>query len=402
MFDTTIALPSAHGGNALRILHVLRAPLGGLFRHVIDLARGQISNGHLVGIVCDSTTGGDNAARTLGDLAPSLKLGLSRVPMQRNPSPGDFGALRHVMAQSVQCQPDVVHGHGSKGGVYARLPGLWSSATVRAYTPHGGSFNYKPGTSGHWAYMAVERLLKRGTDIFLFESAYIADRFRANAGETSALTRIVWNGIDPSEFVPVEPDPDAVDFLYIGELRAAKGIDTFIDALAIVEQRSKLRPRVVMAGTGPDREHLIEQVEARGLTGRVVFAGALPARRAFVRARTMVVPSRAESMPYVVLEAAGGQMPMISTDVGGIPEIFGPFSHRLIACDQPETLAGRLVAAMNQTAEARAEEAASLASFVATRFTTQKMVEAVMAGYRDAIARKKVSGLSGVRRVVPN
>ena len=390
------------GGKALRILHVLRAPLGGLFRHVVDLARGQAGSGHAVGIVCDSTTGGDNAARTLADLAPSLKLGVSRVPMQRNPSFSDIAALRHVMARTGQCQPDVVHGHGSKGGVYARLPGLWSASTVRAYTPHGGSFNYKPGSSGHAIYMAVERLLKRGTDIFLFESAFIAGRFRANAGETSALTRIVWNGIDPTEFIPVTPDADAVDFLYIGELRAAKGIDTFIDALALVDKRSSLRPSVVMAGTGPDREHLIEQVEARGLTGRVLFAGALPARKAFQRARTMVVPSRAESLPYVVLEAAGGQMPMISTNVGGIPEIFGPFSSRLIACDAAETLADRLIEAMHQSAAERAEQAVGLAGFVASRFTTQHMVESVMAGYRDAIARKNVSAVSGFRRAVSN
>ena len=51
-----------------RILHVFRAPLGGLFRHVLDVARGQIARGHAVGIFCDSTTGGVRADETLADL----------------------------------------------------------------------------------------------------------------------------------------------------------------------------------------------------------------------------------------------------------------------------------------------------------------------------------------------
>ena len=43
----------------LNIVHVFRAPLGGLFRHVVDLTKGQHARGHHVGIVCDTLTGGD-------------------------------------------------------------------------------------------------------------------------------------------------------------------------------------------------------------------------------------------------------------------------------------------------------------------------------------------------------
>lgn len=43
---------------SLNILHVLRAPVGGLFRHVLDLTHGQVARGHRVGIVADRHTGG--------------------------------------------------------------------------------------------------------------------------------------------------------------------------------------------------------------------------------------------------------------------------------------------------------------------------------------------------------
>ena len=57
---------------------------------------------------------------------------------------------------------------------------------------------------------------------------------------------------------------------------------------------------------------------------------AMPARQAIALGRIMVVPSRAESLPYVVLEAAAAGMPLIATGVGGIPEIYGPLSDTLV------------------------------------------------------------------------
>src|SRR6185312_4851496 len=64
----------------LRILHVLRTPVGGLFRHVLDLTRGQIARGHAVGLILDSSTGGAAVDAALNDLAPALALGLTRFP----------------------------------------------------------------------------------------------------------------------------------------------------------------------------------------------------------------------------------------------------------------------------------------------------------------------------------
>ncbi len=60
-------------------LHVLRAPVGGLFRHVVDLARGQAGRGHRVGLVVDSSTCGSDADDKLAKLAPALALGVPKV-----------------------------------------------------------------------------------------------------------------------------------------------------------------------------------------------------------------------------------------------------------------------------------------------------------------------------------
>ena len=128
----------------LKILHVFRAPLGGLFRHVLDLARGQIERGHDVGIFCDSTTGGPRGDQIFAELGPQLSLGVTRVPMSRYPSLTDLRAQISEVSTRKRIAPQIVHAHGSKGGVYARLPALVSPGRryVTAYTPHGGSFNF--------------------------------------------------------------------------------------------------------------------------------------------------------------------------------------------------------------------------------------------------------------------
>jgi len=379
---------TAHTDRPLRVLHVLRAPLGGLFRHVVDLAREQAARGHAVGLVADSLTGGDRANDELSALAPKLKLGVTRVPMRRNPHWTDLLAYRHVTRRIAECRPDVVHGHGSKGGLFARAPGLAPGAfpCVRAYTPHGGSFNYRPGTGIALLYMAAERILARATDIFMFESAYIGERCEANVPGARALKRVVHNGISLDEAIPVNPAADAADFIYVGELRSAKGIDTLIDALALLIARTGRRSKAVLVGSGPDAEALAARAKDKDIEDRVAMPGAMPARLAFPMGRVLLVPSRAESLPYVVIEATAAHMPIIATNVGGIPEIFGPYADRLIPCDDVERLAGEMQAELALQEDQLRHRADDLAAFVVDHFTISNMVDGIIAGYRDAIA----------------
>ena len=68
----------------------MRAPVGGIFRHIIDLANGQADRGHQVGIVADSRTGGERADKALAEIAPRLALGVHRIAIHREPWPTDL------------------------------------------------------------------------------------------------------------------------------------------------------------------------------------------------------------------------------------------------------------------------------------------------------------------------
>lgn len=370
---------------ALKILHVTRAPVGGIFRHILDLARGQIAKGHRVGIICDSTTGGERAQAALDALAPDLALGVSRFAIPREPSPRDPFALARVARRIGELTPDVLHGHGAKGAAFARISNAAPDA-IRVYTPHGGSLHYGPQTLAGIVYGTLERLLMARTDLFLFESAFARDRFLAAIGTPRSLVRVVCNGVTREEFEPVTPAPDATDIAYVGEFRHIKGADLLIDAIHLL--RANGRPvRLTLAGDGEESDSLRTQVAQRGLGEAVRFAGFQPARTGFALGRLLVVPSRGDSLPYVVIEAAAAGVPMVAANVGGIPEIFGPEAGRLAAPGDPAALAAAIAAALDDPA-AMAASAARLRTHVGRNFSQDAMVAGVLSAYREALTRR--------------
>jgi glycosyltransferase involved in cell wall biosynthesis len=373
-------------GRRLRILHVFRTPVGGLFRHVLDVSRGQIERGHEVGILCDSSSGGARADELLGSLRPRLALGVTRVPMRRNPHPLDLAALASVRRSWRTLRPDVLHGHGSKGGAYARLAPAKGvhDRTVRVYTPHGGSFHYPPGTLRHVLYMAAERLLEGRTDVFIFESEYIAGRFRAYVGETDRVVRVVHNGLTDAEFEPIGPAAEPFDLMHVGELRPGKGLETLIDALALLRREHDMRLTLLVVGSGASERELQTRAKAAGVWDSIAFVPAQPIRQAIGRGRVMVMPSHAESLPYVILEAAAAAQPLVATRVGGIPEIFGPEADELIPPADVAALAEGLRRKLAEPADVRLTKAEALREFVRGRFALAKMVDGVLGAYAAA------------------
>jgi glycosyltransferase involved in cell wall biosynthesis len=118
---------------------------------------------------------------------------------------------------------------------------------------------------------------------------------------------------------------------------------------------------------------------------------AMPAREAFAMARTVVVPSRAEAMPYIVLEAVAGGKPVIATRVGGIPEILGPDSTALVEPGSAPSLAAAMSGAILDPSSLNA--AMPDRAHFAQRFSVETMADGVMSAYGAALAEAKARGL---------
>jgi glycosyltransferase involved in cell wall biosynthesis len=117
----------------------------------------------------------------------------------------------------------------------------------------------------------------------------------------------------------------------------------------------------------------------------VRFIGHVKARYGFSKGRLLVVPSRGDSMPYVVIEAAAAGIPMVAANVGGIPEIFGTHTDALFAPNLTRAMADAIKTALDDPAAALAR-AKSLRERIFMHFSQKAMVEGVLAGYRDAFA----------------
>lgn len=372
----------------LRLLHVFRAPVGGLFRHVMDLAGEQASRGHEVGLIVDSLSGGEKAERQLAAIASRMKLGVVRLPMHREPHIGDLFTFARIYARIRRLRPDIVHAHGAKGGLYGRLTGFLPlpKRPARVYTPHGGSFHQ---VAGHRIYMLAERLLERKTDLLQFESEYMAKKYASEIGPGAALINVARNGIGAKDFVSVTPPPDAADFVYVGELAVRKGVDTLIEALAIIHSGGQFAPRLVIVGSGPERDVLAAIVDKFGLARHITLVEPRPAQEAFALGRIVVAPSRVESLPYIILEAIACGRPLIAAAVGGVDEIFGPYRDKLIPPDDPATLAAAMVAALQENNTSQQEVCSALTQHVKDDFQIASMVNSIMAGYFRALARSE-------------
>jgi glycosyltransferase involved in cell wall biosynthesis len=367
----------------LRILHAVRAPVGGIFRHIIDLANGQADRGHQVGIIADSLTGGDRADAALAEIAPRLSLGVHRIAIHREPWPTDALVWLRFRQFISGLKPDVLHGHGAKAGAFVRLKSR-ASDTIRIYTPHGGSLHYPLNTFKGALYGRLERWLMDNTDLFLFESAFARDTYQRMIGTPKGLVRCVFNGVTADEFDPVPKADDATDIVYVGEFRRIKGADILIDAVARLHADGK-PVTLTLAGDGEEMSALKAQVERLGLANSVRFIGHVKARYGFSKGRLLVVPSRGDSMPYVVIEAGAAGIPMVAANVGGIPEIFGEYNDALFAPNLATAMADAIEVAM-ENPDATQARAKALRERIFLHFSQKAMVEGVLAGYRDAFA----------------
>jgi glycosyltransferase involved in cell wall biosynthesis len=376
----------------MRIVHCFRSPVGGIFRHVRDLVDAQVAAGHEVGIVCDSSTGGEYEELLFEGVKAKLSLGLHRVAMQRHIGPGDIIAAWRTFKIIKGLRPDILHGHGAKGGVYSRMFGsalrVFRSRVARLYSPHGGSLHYDSDAMTGKLFFGIERTLERLSDHLLFVSEYEQRTYAAKVRPPKVAHTVIYNGLQSNEFEPRILSAGAADFLFIGMMRDLKGPDIFIDALAKAGTAHGKPLIAVMVGAGDDLEKYKLKVKALGLAGQVSFHPPMPARQAFNMASCIVVPSRAEAMPYIVLEALACGMPMIASAVGGIPEIFGSGSYALIQPDSDE-----LAEKMRDFMDSPARLSAAMPSLAALKsdFSAEHMASRIEAAYRAAARAAQTS-----------
>ena len=185
-------------------------------------------------------------------------------------------------------------------------------------------------------------------------------RIRTELDLPAAVPTVVINmGVDRSVFTPKAGDGARAELgwaagekvaLFAGNLIERKGVDVLVEAFAQLHARGAC-DRLAIAGDGPLRDQLVAQVGALGVAGAVEFLGAVKAAtlaQLMAAADEFVLPSRAEPLGVVLLEAMACATPVVASRVGGIPEIVGEGCGRLVEPGDAVALAAGMVEVLSR------------------------------------------------------
>jgi glycosyltransferase involved in cell wall biosynthesis len=296
-------------------------------------------------------------------------------------------AARTLAAIVGELRPNAVHAHSSKAGALARLARARQPRVPLLYSPHlyafAGDFE-RPGERR--AYRLVERLLAPAASRVI---CVCEDEARlARAIGPSGRVRVVYNGVPSAQDGPVDPRVAALAegrgpvLGVLALLSRRKGVQTLIDALPAVLGRHP-STRVAIAGEGPQLPELRERSRRLGVAAAVSFVGSAEDPLAFLRGLDVfVLPSWAESFPYVILEAMSLGVPIVASDVGGVGEALTEGSGVLVPPRDHGALARALVELLGDR-ERRARLGAVAQERQRRRFDLALMVKRMEAVYGE-------------------
>lgn len=254
-----------------------------------------------------------------------------------------------------EVQPDVVHAHFGPVGVAA-------SMALRGRVPlvvdfHGYDFTVFPG---EWGWNLYRRWLRSCRVVV--HSGFAAQRVQAGIG---VPVRVVRLGVDLQHF-PVQPRGTEwnapLRLLVVGRLVPVKGQLTAIRALAALRRgESPLHARLRIVGDGPELQALVAEAAASGVTEHVEFTGAVSYDRVaaeMAATDVLLVPSvigpggAVEAFGRVAIEGLATGLPVIASDIGGLPEAVGE-AGMLVPAGNPAALADAIRALIATETPAR-------------------------------------------------
>ncbi len=273
---------------------------------------------------------------------------------------------------------DIVHFHTKRAHALA----LWLGRRCRAKTVVTRRMDYpvKKSWYNHYIY-------NRKTDGVVAISRRIAE-ILIEGGVQENKVRVIYSGVDPNlfgsfAFAGWHARTPTVGTVAV--LVKRKGHRFLLEAAAIIKQRG-VKLRYQFAGDGPEKEELEKLVGKLGLAEEVSFHGFLPNVAAFLsNVDIFVLPSLYEGLGVAVLEAMAAGKPIVSSHVGGIPELIcHQESGLLVRAGSAESLADAILGLLSQ--EGLAESMGRRAwQKVREEFTLEQMGEKNEAFYYELL-----------------
>jgi glycosyltransferase involved in cell wall biosynthesis len=324
---------SPHGQSPLRTVQVLGGGNAGSSAHVRSLTSGLVARGVRV-TVCAPVE-----AERAYDFSGA---GADHVHVPRSSDPTSVAVLRAACADA-----DLVHAHGLHASFRAVLA-LSGRRTPLVVTWHDRA--YAEGARAHFVRL-LERRVVKAASVVLGSTSALVDRARGTGARDARLAAVALpqprgavEQDDPDRLRPkVRAELGAIGrplLMAVGALERHKGYETLLDATRAWRLLDPV-PLVVIAGEGPLRAVLQSRIEEEGLPVRLL--GRRDDISELIAAADLaLLPSRWEARSVLAQEALHAGVPLVATEVGGIPELVGDAAE-LVPYGDPEALAGTVV-----------------------------------------------------------
>jgi glycosyltransferase involved in cell wall biosynthesis len=259
-----------------------------------------------------------------------------------------LGTALHLVKMLVvlkKINPSVIHAQNIHSGLF----GFWVKKCLGSpYIVHGqGSDVYLP-----WRFKRpISRLVLTSADAVIALTEHMKREMQKTSNRS---IHVIPTGVDPSRFEGVSKDhardklhlgQEAKVIIYVGRLCPIKGLEYLIKAMRLIKDEEN-DARLVLVGEGEERGHLEGLVSQLGLKECTTFTGKVPNEAVpehMAAGNVFVLPSLSEGFPLVVLEAMAAGLPIVATNVGGIPEfIVNAENGFLVEPKDPEQIAEKV------------------------------------------------------------
>ena len=365
----------------MRVLHAIApGPVGGAESVVLGLTAGLVEAGVgvIVAVLADRDSGPFiDQARAQGRHVEVL------------PSAGrNYWRDRSLLKQLVRNHRiDLVHTHGYRADMMGFLAARSERRPVVS-TAHGFTGGGRKNRLNQWLAM---RALGRD-DCVVAVSAPLAVQLEVMGVPADRIATIP-NAWRPPATPPLDRararaalglDGDGPMLGWVGRLSHVKGADIALDALANMQDRQAC---LVFVGDGPERTALEAQVTSLGLGGRVRFLGMVAAAASLLNAfDAIVLSSRSEGTPMILLEAIHVGVPVVASAVGGVPDLITPTTGTLVPPNDSAALAAAMDELLSHPAAAGTRALAARAR-VADLYSPDAWVSRHLAVYQRVMER---------------
>jgi len=341
-----------------KILYLITSSeYGGAQKYVFDLAS-NLPQAEYQAIVAAGNGDGELFSR-LADF-PTVKT-VKILNLKRLPGPlTAWRCLKEIIKLLIQEKPDVLHLNSSMAGCL----GSWAAKVYKkntkaslkvAYTVHGWMF-LEPGFLKSQIYLLAEKITAKWKDAFIVLSERdLKIGVRKKIAPKNKFVKI-YNGLNDKapcfltketarKILPAEFQKDNLPVIgTIANFYHTKGLQYLIEAARLLKEKNK-NINFIIFGDGPEKKKLEKQIAESNLEKNIFLAGRIPSAAQYLAAFDIfVLPSVKEGLPYAILEAMAAGLPIVATNVGGIPELI------------ENNVSGILVELKNPTAMAKAIE----------------------------------------------